>query len=128
VGLYQLPSLSEEEEEGEQWEEEDEEFSLARVSTNFLKQMLYFFTESERFRPAKKKPRVVLRKYKLTCLKSMPPEECYERKMQQEEYGEALLLAQQYGLDTDLLYQRQWHNHPVSIASIRNYLVREPPW
>lgn len=41
-----------------------------------------------------------------------------------EEYGEALSLAQAYNLDSDLVYQRQWRKSTVSIASIQDYLVR----
>lgn len=40
-----------------------------------------------------------------------------------EEYGEALMLAKAYGLDCDLVYQRQWRKTPVSVASIQDYLV-----
>lgn len=40
-----------------------------------------------------------------------------------EEYGEALALARTYGLDCDLVYQRQWRKSPVSVASIQDYLV-----
>ncbi len=40
-----------------------------------------------------------------------------------EEYGEALMLAQQYGLNCDLVYLRQWRSYPVSIATIQDYLV-----
>ncbi len=43
--------------------------------------------------------------------------------MQNEEYGEALVLAQQYGLDCDLVYLRQWRSYPVTIATIEDYLV-----
>lgn len=45
-------------------------------------------------------------------------------KIESEEYEEALSLAQTYGLDTDLVYQRQWRRSAVSSASIQNYLVR----
>lgn len=45
-----------------------------------------------------------------------------------EEYGEALSLAQAYNLDSDLVYQRQWRKSPVSIASIQDYLVRDERW
>ena len=45
--------------------------------------------------------------------------------MQNEEYGEALALAQQYNLDCDLVYQTQWKTHPISIATIQDYLVRD---
>ena len=40
-----------------------------------------------------------------------------------EEYGEALMLAKCYGLDCDRVYQRQWRKTPVSVASIQDYLV-----
>ena len=45
-----------------------------------------------------------------------------------EEYGEALLLAKGYGLDCDLVYQRQWRKTPVSVASIQDYLVNCQVW
>lgn len=48
--------------------------------------------------------------------------------MQNEEYGEALALAQQYNLDCDLVYQTQWKTHPISIATIQDYLVRDISW
>ena len=35
----------------------------------------------------------------------------------------ALDLARKYGLDCDLVYQRQWRNSPVSVTSIQDYLV-----
>lgn len=44
-------------------------------------------------------------------------------KIENEEYEEALSLAHTYGLDTDLVYQRQWRKSAVNIASIQNYLV-----
>lgn len=44
-------------------------------------------------------------------------------KIESEEYEEALSLAHTYGLDTDLVYQRQWRKSAVNVASIQNYLV-----
>ena len=43
--------------------------------------------------------------------------------MMNEEYEEALALAQQYGLDCDLVYQTQWHSYPVTMETIEAYLV-----
>lgn len=40
-----------------------------------------------------------------------------------EEYGEALALAKAYNLDCDLVYQQQWRNNKVSVATIHDYLV-----
>ena len=47
--------------------------------------------------------------------------------IEQEEYGNALSLAKAYGLDCDLVYQRQWRKTRVSVASIQDYLVRLTP-
>ena len=47
----------------------------------------------------------------------------YTQQIENEEYGEALALAKAYGLDCDLVYQRQWRKTPVSVASIQDYLV-----
>ena len=59
----------------------------------------------------------------MVCLKSTTPEELYTRKIDSEEYGEALMLAKCYGLDCDLVYQRQWRKTDVTVASIQDYLV-----
>ena len=51
--------------------------------------------------------------------------------MKNEEYGEALALAQQYNLDCDLVYQHQWQKSPVvTVAAIKDYLanVRKRSW
>ena len=42
-----------------------------------------------------------------------------------EDYEEALRLAREYDLDSDLVYQRQWQSYQVSPATIQDYLVRE---
>ncbi|KAH8040612.1 hypothetical protein HPB51_011927 [Rhipicephalus microplus] len=41
-----------------------------------------------------------------------------------EEYGEALDLARTYGLDSDLVYQRQWRRSSASVAAIQDYLSK----
>ena len=50
----------------------------------------------------------------------------YAVQIDNEEYGDALRLAETYNLDCDLVYQRQWRNTPVSVASIQDYLVKRP--
>ena len=43
--------------------------------------------------------------------------------MKNEEYGEALALAQQYNLDCDLVYQHQRQKYPVvTVGAIEDYL------
>uniref|UniRef100_A0A8C1T5E1 NBAS subunit of NRZ tethering complex n=1 Tax=Cyprinus carpio TaxID=7962 RepID=A0A8C1T5E1_CYPCA len=55
---------------------------------------------------------------------------CVCSQIDNEEYGEALSLAQAYGLDSDLVYQRQWRKSTVSIASIQDYLskIKKRSW
>ncbi|XP_020497698.2 NBAS subunit of NRZ tethering complex [Labrus bergylta] len=102
----------------------DEESSAKARYFGYIKQGLYYVTEMERFAPPRKRPRTVMKNYRLVSLRSTTPEELYRRKIDNEEYGEALSLAQAYNLDSDLVYQRQWRKSTVSIASIQDYLSK----
>ncbi|KAM9782609.1 NBAS subunit of NRZ tethering complex [Neosynchiropus ocellatus] len=108
----------------------DEESSAKARYFGYIKQGLYYVTEMERFAPPRKRPRTVMKNYRLVSLRSTTPEELYQRKIDNEEYGEALSLAQAYNLDSDLVYQRQWRKSTVSIASIQDYLskIRKRSW
>ncbi|XP_025077701.1 neuroblastoma-amplified sequence-like [Pomacea canaliculata] len=108
----------------EEDDSDDEDVTMVAMTTRATKQILYYLTDSERFQPPKRKPRTVTKVYRMVWLKSTTPEELYARKIDAEEYGEALALAQAYGLDCDLVYQRQWRRSPVSIASIQDYLSK----
>lgn len=105
-------------------DEADPEDSIIRKSTSAMRSVLYWVTDSERFRPPRPKPRIRKKTYRLLGLKSTTPEELYSRKINNEEYGEALQLARTYGLDCDLVYQRQWRNHEVSVTTIEDYLSK----
>ena len=90
----------------------------------------YYITDSETFAPPKKKAKIVRKTFRLMGLVATSPEELYSRKIAAEEYGEAILLAQHYGLDTDLVYERQWRRSTKSGAAIQDYLgkmVRRQP-
>uniref|UniRef100_UPI00358F6BA3 NBAS subunit of NRZ tethering complex n=1 Tax=Myxine glutinosa TaxID=7769 RepID=UPI00358F6BA3 len=119
-----------EEEEEKSGEGEEEETSVMSRCGRLVRYSLYYVTESERFAPPRKRPRTMVHTYRLIKLKSTTPQELYQRKIDSEEYGEALQLAQVYGLDTDLVYQQQWRRKPVSIISIQDYLtkIRKPEW
>ena len=43
--------------------------------------------------------------------------------LRSKEYEEALNLAREYDLDTDMVYQRQWQSYQVSSSTIQDYLV-----
>ncbi|KAM7078156.1 NBAS subunit of NRZ tethering complex isoform 2-T2 [Molossus nigricans] len=119
-----------EEEEGEEDSDSDQEVSAKARYFGYIKQGLYLVTEMERFAPPRKRPRAITKHYRLVSLRSTTPEELYHRKIENEEYEEALSLAQTYGLDTDLVYQRQWRKSVVNVASIQNYLskIKKRSW
>ncbi|KAM3855647.1 NBAS subunit of NRZ tethering complex isoform 2-T2 [Vipera latastei] len=118
------------EDEGEDDSDSDDELSAKVRYFGYLKQGLYFVTEMERFAPPRKRPRTIIKNYRLVNLRSTTPEELYQRKIDNEEYGEALSLAQTYELDSDLVYQRQWRKSAVSVASIQDYLskIKKRSW
>ncbi|XP_072534996.1 NBAS subunit of NRZ tethering complex isoform X2 [Salminus brasiliensis] len=120
----------EEGDDGEEDSDSDEEGSAKARYFGYVKQGLYYVTEMERFAPPRKRPRTVTKNYRLVSLRSTTPEELYQRKIDNEEYGEALSLAHVYGLDSDLVYQRQWRKSSVSIASIQDYLskIKKRSW
>ncbi|XP_068136383.1 NBAS subunit of NRZ tethering complex isoform X2 [Hyperolius riggenbachi] len=125
-----LESRAGEEEYGDEDSDCDEEMSAKARYFAYLKQGLYFVTEMERFAPPRKRPRTITKTYRLVSLRSTTPEELYQRKIDNEEYGEALSLAHSYGLDTDLVYQRQWRKSTVNIATIQDYLskIKKRSW
>ncbi|KAM9317014.1 NBAS subunit of NRZ tethering complex [Gastrophryne carolinensis] len=125
-----LESRAGEDEFGDEDSDCDEERSAKARYFAYIKQGLYFVTEMERFAPPRKRPRTITKNYRLVSLRSTTPEELYQRKIDNEEYGEALSLAQAYGLDTDLVYQRQWRKSTVNIATIQDYLskIKKRSW
>jgi hypothetical protein len=132
-----IPSLSDEMDEygGDDSSNEvdtfDETLSWQKKILAIFNHVMYFLTEKEQFRPHKQRIKEQCTQYRLISLKSMTPEECYEKKIINEEYGEALELARQYDLDCDLVYQRQWQlSDPISAAAIQDYLspVKDRSW
>ncbi|KAK3865525.1 hypothetical protein Pcinc_028882 [Petrolisthes cinctipes] len=105
-------------------DDDDEEISVFQRSHRLANRALYWATDAERFRPPSKRPRLMQRTYRLLCLKSTTPEELFERKIENEEYGEALALARSYNLDCDRVYQQQWRCREVTVASIQDYLAK----
>ena len=100
-------------------DEDEEDDSWMCYGKRSASALAYFITDSERFAPPKKKAKVVRRTYRMLALVSTSPEELYNRKILLEEYGEAIMLAQHYGLDTDSVYRRQWQQSNKSAAAIQ---------
>ncbi|XP_059489880.1 NBAS subunit of NRZ tethering complex-like [Neocloeon triangulifer] len=124
----QFDDSTEEEEIDEEVSSDDLEVnvdaSMLAKGAGAVKAALYWVTDSDKFKPPRSNPKIMKRTYRLLGLKSTTPEELYSRKIENEEYGEALQLARAYGLDCDLVYQRQWRNQKVSVATIHDYLSK----
>ncbi|KZC12834.1 PREDICTED: neuroblastoma-amplified sequence-like [Dufourea novaeangliae] len=116
----QISEASSESEE----EDELEPVSILNYTTNLMQSTLYSITDIERFQPKRKKSKVLFRTYRILGLKSTTPEELYSRKIDIEEYEEALALANTYNLDTDLVYQTQWRKSKLSLNAIQEHLSK----
>lgn len=77
-----------------------------------------------------KKKKYLRRKFTLLHIKSTTPGELFERKLEAEEYGEALHLARAFNLDTDLVYQKQWRSKAITESTIIDYLskIKKRSW
>lgn len=70
----------EEGDDGGDSDSDDESSAKARYF-GYVKQGLYYVTEMERFAPPRKRPRTVMKNYRLVSLRSTTPEELYQRKV-----------------------------------------------
>ena len=77
-------------------ESDDEDRSWVQLGKRSAAAVAYFMTDNERFAPPKKKSKIVRRTYRMIALISTTPDELYARKIENEEYGEAIMLAQHY--------------------------------
>ncbi|GAB6018741.1 hypothetical protein CHUAL_000414 [Chamberlinius hualienensis] len=124
------PKLNDSSEGTEEPLQADNSSDEENESSNMLKSALFYITDSERFRPLRKKPRLTSKTYRLICLRSTTPEQLFLSKLDDEQFGEALALAQTYGLDGDLVYERQWRNSEYSNIAIQDYLskIKKRSW
>lgn len=76
-----LESRPEDEDGGEDDSDSDDESSTKAQYFGYVKQALYFVTEMERFAPPRKRPRTIIKNYRLVNLRSTTPEELYQRKV-----------------------------------------------
>ncbi|KAF2357733.1 Neuroblastoma-amplified sequence N-terminal, partial [Trinorchestia longiramus] len=103
-------------------ESEEEEIGYLAWMLLLFWQLLYWLTNDVRFLVWR--GHVVSERYRLVQLQSSSPEQLYYNKIKAEEYGEALLLAQTYELESDLVYQSQWERSVPSMESISDYLSK----
>ncbi|KAF2074223.1 hypothetical protein CYY_004469 [Polysphondylium violaceum] len=61
---------------------------------------------------------------RIVKFQSTTPEQLFKTKVSQKEYGNALLIAEHYGLDKDLVHQKRWIRQLVSQESIHLFLSK----
>ena len=68
--------------------------------------------------------------WRLISLNERTPLELVHAHMDLEEWGSALMLARQHGLDTDQIYKARWTSLPASIEGMSDWLSRisDRPW
>ncbi|KAF7386326.1 hypothetical protein HZH68_013458 [Vespula germanica] len=110
--------------ESEKESDELEPITILNYTTELVQSTLYSITDMERFQPKRKRSKILYRTYRILGLKSTTPEELYTRKIDIEEYEEALVLANTYNLDTDLVYQTQWRKSKLSLNAIHEHLSK----
>ncbi|CAG7816117.1 unnamed protein product [Allacma fusca] len=107
-------------------------FNKELVASDFwlktiYQEIMFLMTDSEQFRPPRKrkrKPPTWIDTHRLFNVRSITPLELFHRKIDAEEYGEALDLAKIYNLDSDLVFQRRWTKTPVTVRSIKDFLAK----
>ncbi|EFA75437.1 hypothetical protein PPL_11517 [Heterostelium album PN500] len=55
---------------------------------------------------------------------STTPEQLFKAKVAQKEYNNAIIIAEHYGLDKDLVHQKRWSKSQVSSDTIKSYLSK----
>ncbi|XP_043477356.1 neuroblastoma-amplified sequence-like [Leptopilina heterotoma] len=103
---------------------EAEANTILNYTTRLVQNTLYSMTDIEKFQPKRKKSKIFHRTYRILGIKSTTPEELYSRKIENEDYEEALSLAKTYNLDTDLVYQTQWRKSEFSLNAISDHLAK----
>lgn len=103
---------------------EAEANTILNYTTRLVQNTLYSMTDIEKFQPKRKKSKIFHRTYRILGIKSTTPEELYSRKIENEDYEEALSLAKTYNLDTDLVYQTQWRKSEFSLNAIADHLAK----
>ncbi|XP_063617124.1 NBAS subunit of NRZ tethering complex-like [Cydia splendana] len=104
--------------------EPDTEDTMLDLTRELFKSIMFAITDMETFQPRPRRVTVVARVYRLLGVRSTTPQELFSRKIESGNYTEALALAEEFALDSDLVYQQQWRKNTVSTDAIQKYLSK----
>ncbi|CAG8436129.1 5517_t:CDS:2 [Funneliformis mosseae] len=129
---------SREQEEGDMEDDESDESEsqlsrLISVLANYLHHVtdtLLWHFEND---PSESRGKIITVSRKTYCLNRISkilPQELLNRKINALDYDDALVIAETYDLDTDIIYQARWKDAEVSEAAIHDYLdkIRDREW
>ncbi|CAG8473883.1 8152_t:CDS:10 [Acaulospora morrowiae] len=70
------------------------------------------------------------RTFRLNRISKILPQDLLYRKINALEYDDALLIAETYNLDTDVIYQARWHDAEIHEVTIHDYLdkIHDRQW
>ncbi len=94
------------------------------IILNYLKSIIFKITGIKSLEPPKNIINHLLQKFPIDELSTLSAEELFARKLQSNEYNEAMDLAINYGFDVDIVYQRMWRNTQINEQSIDQYLSK----
>lgn len=105
-------------------DEGENEEDAASVLQETIQSALYMVTDIETFQPKKRAAKHVQKTYRLVGLNAITSEILFHREIESGAYESALILAEKYDLDSDLVYQRQWQMTPITPETIEECLSR----
>jgi WD40 repeat protein len=129
---------SREQEEGDMEDDESEEVEsqLSRLisalanSLHYVTDTLLWHFENDSSESRGKIVTVSRKTYRLNRISKISPLELLNRKISALDYDDALVIAETYNLDTDVIYQARWQDAEVSESAIHDYLdkIHDREW
>lgn len=110
--------------------EDEPEDDAASVLQETIQSALYMVTDIETFQPRKRAAKHVHKIYRLLGLNAITSEILFHREIENGSYESALILAENYNLNSDLVYQRQWQMSPITRETIEGCLskIKRKDW
>ncbi|XP_074000145.1 NBAS subunit of NRZ tethering complex-like isoform X3 [Rhodnius prolixus] len=111
-------------------DEDEDGKSVLDATSEYIKAVVYFLTDSVEFIPAPKPNQLTRRIYRLLGIKAVTPEERFLRYLDMGHFDKALYLARMHNLDENKVFQRQWSVNIVSSFTIKEFLesVHDEAW
>ena len=91
---------------------------------NVIQSVLFRLTGIQAIEPTKQIINDLLQKFSFDELQTLSAEELFAQKLENNELSAALELAQNFGFDSDIVYQRMWRNTAITKGTINEFLSK----